>query len=305
MSLLNYWKTRGLLMGSAVLTVAAGVYLSSAMGFPAPGVWHVSALLQPSPGVALGALAAVLALGIGVGTALAGRVRGEAGLMVGCLGWAALSWRSGSIAQALFTAPEAGTYVRFAMELAALGVLLVIGQAVVVMMRAQGALKADKKLDGIELDAAHPAQVAIAMAATAGVYLVLTYFLLASIEKQQSIWGCAVAGWIAASAVHYFMGVDLPVWSLWPGVLIGAAGAYVYAGVSAPGVPGIAFVPFPPARALPLDHASAGVAAAIFGYWDARRWRRPNTVVESSASATSRSSSASSTRGPAETMPLG
>lgn len=276
---LQYWRIRVLMVLSALVTMGAAWGASRGLGFPGGGVRHPVVLLQPSPAIGIAAVIAVLAVGLIVGTVIAGRIRAEAGLLAAAFGWLTFTWNSGTVAQALFAAPTADTYFRFAVETAMLGVFLGAGQAVLVTLRKSGKLARDETRDGIKLDNATPGQLALGFVGTAVGYVVLAYLLIATPDKQQAVLGCAVAAWVAASLAHYFIEADLPIWVFWSAVVTAAVGAYLYAGASAPGVPAIGQAGFPPARALPLDHASAGVIGSLFGYWDARRWRRPSPAI--------------------------
>lgn len=286
MGLIHYWTTRGLVIVGAVLAMVVGWAVVRVAGVPAAGVVHGSLVLQPNPAVAIGVTAVAVVLAGVVGLAVAGRVRAGAAVFCGVFVLVAISVHTQGLRAVLFAAPTAGTYVRLAVETAVLGGVIAACHALGAMAVRRGLVKSDEEQDGFGRDDVLPpagvGETVLAVLLTAAVYVLVAWFMLPTDLKQQALLGCAVAGFGATAIVHYFVMPRAPAWGFWAGVLLGAAGAFAYAS-TVPGVPAVGEVAIPPARALPIDHASAGVAAAMAGYWYSRKWRQADVEAQAEA----------------------
>jgi hypothetical protein len=269
----TYLLTRTLLIAAAVVAGLIAVYGGAAANVPAAGETHPALLLQPSPYWAVIGVGLLMFLAAIAGTIIAGRVRPDAGIFAA--GWVALtiSWNSGTIRDALFITPAAGTYLTLAMETALLALLLAVPQFLLRSAVRTGAIRPDHSRDGIAPADAGLPNIAIAVAATAAIYVALSMLMVVTVDKRQAIFGTAAAAFTAAAAVHYFLAPRAPAWAFWSGVMLGAVAAYLWA-FARPGTPDIGVVTIAPARALPLDHAAAAAVFAVYGYWSSRRWKR-------------------------------
>lgn len=282
MSLITYWKTRGGLIIGAGLAAGGGFVVSKLTGVPAVGMTHASLILQPTPALAFGVAAVVVFIGVVIGTLVAGRIRPDAGLFCGVFSLLAISIQSGRMRDVLFAAPSPNTYMMLAVETGILAAVLGLMQWGLVLLVTKGVLLNDEARDGMEAPSASASECLLAVLATAGLYALLAWFLLPTDLKKQSILGLGLAAFVAAAVVHHFIVTTAPAWTFWVGVMLAATGLYAY-GISSPGTPAIGVTAIPACRGLPIDHASAGVAAAILGYWYSRRWRRAS-IAEAEAS---------------------
>lgn len=284
MSLITYWKTRGSLMIGAGVAAGLGLLAGKVLGVPAVGTTHAALLLQPSAGKAFAVVVGVLALAGTLGTLIAGRIRPDAGLFCGVFSLLAISSQTGRMRDVLFEQPSSGTYIMLAVETGMLAAVLGAGQWVLSSLVKRGVLLGDDKRDGIDAPDATVGECLLAVVATAGAFALLTWFLVPTDDKKQAIFGVGLAAFIAAAAVHHLIVSVAPAWPFWVGVLLASTGLFAY-GSTQPGLPGIGVTAIPACRALPVDHASAGVAAAVLGYWYSRRWKR-NPETQSAMGAT-------------------
>lgn len=275
MALVNYWKTRGLMLIGAILCWMLGVGITKFLGFPAAGQHQASLLLQPNPAIALGVVLVGLVVAAIVGLLVAGRVRSGAGVFCAVFILAAISWHSGAMHDVLFVAPEANTYFKLAAETLILGLFIGLLQFLVHTGVSSGRLHADASRDGYVPDADDrnlKGDATLAVLLTAAAYVLIAFFLIPVDDKKQAMVGVACAAFAATAAIHYFILPTVAGWPFWAGIMLGAFVSFAYSGI-APGIPSIGVVDFPPARALPIDHASAGVAASLAAYWYSRKWR--------------------------------
>lgn len=273
MSLVNYWRTRGLLILGAAGCWGVGTAVTKYHLVPSLGEHQASLLLQPSPVISIAVVIAAVLVGSLIGIVVAGRVRPGAGVFCPAFVLIAISWHSGSIRDVLFVAPVPGTYLRLAAECALLAGVLGACQLLVSFATRAGLLAPDQARDGIDAPHASIGESALATLLTAAAYVLLCWFLLPTDLKTQAIVGCAVAGFVAAAAVHHLILPNVPGTPFWAGVMLGAVVTFAFASTT-PGIPAIGAPEVPPTRALPIDHAGAGLAAAVLGYWYSRRWKR-------------------------------
>ena len=132
----------------------------------------------------------------------------------------------------------------------------------------------DNQRDGVDNSDHTAVQKWGALATQILVMAFVVMILCATDSKKQALLAVFMGAVAGAMAAHAFFAVQPSVW-YWAGPLaVGVAGyvmAYFNSGVP-PWQTGI--IAISPARALPLDYASAGPAGAILGYWMSRRWQR-------------------------------
>ena len=268
----TYQRARFLLTLSAVIAFIIFWYIGHWFHIPFDRNYEDSLLLQSNAAVDFLLITIGLALSVIVGTVIAGPIRYDAGLCTACLGLLALSCRGGEMRYVLFAHPGPGTYLSVLAELILLFLLLIAMAFFQKFFHTFGWLREDALRDGLpdmEHDLAEKLQAAGVQILVMGI---LVYFLCASDRKFQVIAAISIASFFGTFISHSIFPVRPSAW-FWTGPLVvGALGylwAYVQSGDWITGTP-----PNPLARALPLDYASVGPAAAIVGYWMSRRWRR-------------------------------
>lgn len=275
MSLVTYWRTRlTLLSGGAVACVLAAT-AGAAFGLPAVGSRAGSLLAQPSPVVAIVLTAAVIFISCLLGTLLGGRIRPDAGLFAAAFSLVALSWQSGRMRDVLFTfGPATNPFPYLALELVILAALMGLCQFAILLLVGRGIVAPDDARDGVPPPSSTTGEIVLAFLCTAGATAILAWFLIPTDGKQQAVIGIGLAAFIATAAVHFIISPTTPLWPHWLGVVAAGIAMYGYA-YSDPGVLSTGVIDVPPARALPLDFAGAGIVGATGAYWYARHWKRP------------------------------
>src|SRR5258706_8814373 len=129
MNLLNsYQRARLLLLTGSILCFLAFWFSAKTFHIP-PYPGHDSSLLLSSPYLLpFLIIAVVMAISVLIGTAVAGMVRFNAGLLTACLGLSALSFRGGDTRHSIFTAlslvgPDR-MFLRYFFELLILSIMI-------------------------------------------------------------------------------------------------------------------------------------------------------------------------------------
>lgn len=278
MSLITYWRTRSLLLGSGAAACALAATVFAAIGLPATSSPSPVLLTQPSPVQLWVLVALLLGVSAAIGTLIGGRIRPDAGLFAAACGLVAVSWSTGSVRHLLFSLPPGDRpFVWMAVETGLLAGLMGGVQLALLGLVRRGVLLDDGQRDGVPAPSSSAGENVLALLCTAGAYVLLAFFFLPTDQKKQAIFGVGFAAGFASLVVHYVIVPRTPGWPLWVGTMLGGLGMYVYAGATLQpeGYLATGFVELAPARAAPLDLAGAGVAGSLIGYWYARRWRRP------------------------------
>ena len=243
-------------------------------------------LAQPSPAKALLVTGVLFLASVVLGSAIAGTVQFEAGFFCAAFAMAALSMRAGPMRETLFVASGPGIYLRLALELAFLYLLLGIGWSVLGALVQTGVVRAEAPISPTD-DADEPIdQRLLGTLAQAVAMSILIMILCRSDDKAQALVSVGVSALVATLASHQFVPARPSVW-FWIGpALVGLAG-YVgtYFHPSGWNVGDVRGFFAPLARPLPIDYATFGTAGAILGYWTSRRWQRGRAQAELQANA--------------------
>jgi len=292
MNFLNsYQRARLLLLTGSVVCFIAFWFSASVFHItPYPG--HDGSLLIASPGVLdFLIIAIVLGISVAIGTAIAGMVRFNAGLLTACLGLAALSFRGGqtrpTILLGLTQVGISQLFLRFFFELLVLSIFLGIAWYVLRSLYTVGKLRDRETSIMNEGDAGH----LYGELSSLGVQFMLTMLLvmlIAQSESKQQVMGAIFIGaWGASAFAHTFFPTGPRSWYWLPPLLVGLVGyllafAFTPAGVSTADFRGSFAGLY---RPMPLDYASMGPAGAIIGHWMSRRWQRDRTAAQNAAPA--------------------
>ncbi len=287
MNLLNsYQRARLLLLTGSILCFAA--FWFSAAVFRIPFYPHYqSSLFLHSPFVLpVLIIAVVMAVSVAIGTAIAGMVRFNAGLLTACLGLSALSFRGGHPRQTLLWSlsvlDQSQIFTRFFLELLILSVFL--GAAWYVLRNLYTAGKLRDRETPI-MNEGDPGQLPGEISSL-GVQFVLTALLIMLIAqtdaKQQAMAAIFIGSWGASAFAHTFFPTGPRSWYWLPPLLVGLAG-YLLAFAVTPA--GLTTADFRGSfaglyRPMPLDYASMGPAGAIIGHWMSRRWQRERNAMQ-------------------------
>jgi hypothetical protein len=287
MNFLNsYQRARLLLLtGSVVCFIAFWVSASVFHITPYPG--HDGSLLIDSPHVLdFLIIAIMLAISVAIGTAIAGMVRFNAGLLTACLGLSALSFRGGQTRPTiLFGLTEVGVsqlFLRFFLELLVLSIFLGIAWYLLRSLYTAGKLRDRETPIMGEGDAGH-VYADISSLAVQFILTALLVMLIAQSETKQQVMGAIFVGaWGASAFAHSFFPTGPRSWYWLPPLLVGLLG-YLLAWAFPPN--GLLTADFRGSfaglyRPLPLDYASMGPAGAIIGHWMSRRWQRERSAAQ-------------------------
>lgn len=264
-----------MLLAGGALACGLAYTAGGALGLPAVGTRAGSLLAQPSPAWAIVVAAGLMVVSCALGTLVGGRIRPDAGIFAAAFGLVAVSWHSGTMRDVLFAAgSNSNPFLMLALETAILGCVLGVCQYVLLRMVKSELLAPDDARDGVPGPSATTGEMVLAGLCTAAATALLAWFFLPTDGKQQAIFGLGLAAFLATAGVHYLIAPQTPLWPHWVGVILAGVAVFAYAS-SSPGVVAIGFVAVPPARALPIDFAGAGVVGATGAYWYSRRWKRP------------------------------
>jgi hypothetical protein len=285
MNLLNsYQRARLLLLTGSILCFIAFWFSARVFHIP-PYPGYQSALFVSSLFVLpLLIIAIVLAISVAIGTAVAGMVRFNAGLLTASLGLAALSFRGGEPRHTLlWVLSRIGTdqiFPRFFLELLLVSVLLGIAWYILRMLYTAGKLRDRETPIMGEGDASHVS----AEVSSLGVQFILTALLIMLIAqseaKQQVMAAIFFGSWGASAFAHTFFPTGPRSWYWLPPLLVGLFG-FLLAWLFPP--TGLLTADFRGSfaglyRPTPLDYASMGPAGAIIGHWMSRRWQRDRSA---------------------------
>jgi hypothetical protein len=243
-------------------------------------------LVQPSPAKALLVTGVLFLASVVIGSAIAGTIQFEAGFFCAAFAMAALSMRAGPMRQTLFVASGPAIYVRLALEIAFLYLLLGIGWSIVSALVQTGVVRAAAPISPAD-ETDEPIDQRLLGTLTQAVAMsILMMILCRSDDKAQALASVGVSALLATLAAHQFVPARPSAW-FWTGpALVGLAGyigTYFHpSGWNIGDVRGF-FAPL--ARPLPIDYASFGTAGAILGCWTSRRWQRGRVQAELQANA--------------------
>ncbi|HEV8291182.1 MAG TPA: hypothetical protein VGP94_04645 [Tepidisphaeraceae bacterium] len=287
MNLLNsYQRARLLLLTGSILCFVAFWYSGRVFHIP-PYAGYQPALFLSSPYILpILIITIVLAISVAIGTAIAGMVRFNAGLLTALFGLAALSFRGGeprhTMLWALSRIGPDSIFLRFFLELLLLSVLVGIAWYILRMLYTAGKLRDRETPIMAEGDAPHVS----AEASSLGVQFILTALLIMLIAqseaKQQVMAAIFIGSWGASAFAHTFFPTGPRSWYWLPPLLVGLFG-FLLAWLFSP--TGLFTADFRGSfaglyRPMPLDYASMGPAGAIIGHWMSRRWQRDRAVSQ-------------------------
>jgi len=231
-------------------------------------------------------IAVVLAISVAIGTAVAGMVRFNAGLLTASLGLSALSFRGGDPRHTILWANSVvgpdRIYMRFFFELLILSVMVGIAWVVLRNLYTAGKLR-DRETASIRenetLDAVAEASSLMAQFIVTALLIML---FAQSEAKQQAMAAIFVASSAGSAIAHTSSPTGPRSWYWLPPLLVGLFGyllAYFFppAGLLTADVRGSFAGLY---RPMPLDYASMGPAGAIIGHWMSRRWQRDRTASQ-------------------------
>jgi hypothetical protein len=282
-----YRRARLLLLGGVVASFLLYYWASRVMGVPPESGHQASLIVQGAPVASVLVTVVVFAIALAIGTALAGMIRFNAGLLAACLGLAAISLRGGDTRRmwlyAMSVTSANGLFVRFAVEAALLGALIGAAWWVLRGLHIKGTLKdreSESMLDTPEHEAANErAAFGTQLAITAvGIYL-----LAQSDAKGQALAAVFIASFAGSAVAHTSFSTGPRSWYWLPPIAL-AFLAYLVCSFSPP-ENGLTLANprnhmlIPLVRPLPLDYASLGTAGAILGHWMSRRWQKDRLAM--------------------------
>jgi hypothetical protein len=257
---------------------------------PVHGGYEDSVLQQPSSVLTLVLIAITLAVCTAIGTLFAGMVRFNGGLAAACIGMAALSVRGGSSRAAIFWAEGhgrvPGIFGKMAIETVILGAMVAGLWWVLRRLYLTGKLK-DREGPP---DSHHTAELHSNALPSLGVQtlatLILVMLLTPAEAKAQALVAVFIASWGGSVIAHQLFPTSTSAWYFVPPLIVGVIG-YTVAWFNPDGaaIASLSGTFAPLARPLPLDYASAGIAAAIIGHWTSRRWQREKQAEAAAAAA--------------------
>jgi hypothetical protein len=274
-SMSSYQRARLLLTLGAITCFVLFWLASAAMDVPAYEGFSVSLLTQPSPFLALLLVVVMTMLCVLVGTAIAGTIRFDAGLVTAAIGLTAISMRGGPIRYTLMGSTGPQVFLTLVAELMILYAVLGLAWGVLWLLKGRNMLLDDPLRDAASGGDESASQRLLALATQAVVTALVMVLLVQTGEKAQVLVSLGIASYLGTLVAHGLFPTRPSVW-YWGGpFVVGAAGylmAYVGSGNWMIGEVG----GYAPAlgRPLPLDYAGAGTTGAILAYWASRRWQR-------------------------------
>ncbi|HEV8608357.1 MAG TPA: hypothetical protein VGQ99_23695 [Tepidisphaeraceae bacterium] len=290
MNLLNsYQRARILLLTGSVLCFVAFWWTAKTFHIPPYPGYQASILVHGPVVLPFVIIAVVMAVCVLVGTAVAGMVRFNAGLLTATLGLAALSARGGeprhTVLSALSLVGPGQMYLRFFAELFLLSLMIGAAWWVLRMLYTAGKLR-DRETAGMREGEGGDITAEISSLAAQFMITALGIMLIAQSEaKQQAMAAIFIASFGGSAIAHTSMPTGPRSWYWLPPLLVGLFGfllAYFITpqGLMTAEVRG-AFAGL--YRPMPLDYASMGPAGAIIGHWMSRRWQRDRDAAQSAA----------------------
>ena len=290
MNLLNsYQRARILLLSGSILCFIAFWFSASVFHIPLNPGYESALFLQPPFILPILVAAIVLGISLAIGTAIAGMVRFNAGLLTACLGLSALSFRGGEPRHTVLWASSImgpnHIFVRFFLELLVLSIFLGAAWYFLRNLYTAGKLRDRETPIMGEGDAGHISDELFSL----GVQFILTallIMLIAQVEaKQQAMAAIFIGSWAASAFAHTFFPTGPRSWYWLPPLLVGLVG-YLLASAFEP--TGLLTADFRGSfaglyRPMPLDYASMGPAGAVIGHWMSRRWQRDRDTAQKQA----------------------
>ena len=287
MNLLNsYQRARILLLTGSILCFMAFWFSGSVFHIPLYPGYQSSLSLQPPYLLPFLIILVVLSVSLAIGTAIAGMVRFNAGLLTACLGLCALSFRGGeprhTVLWSISLLGPNQIFPRFFLELLILSIFIAVAWYVLRNLYTAGKLRDRETPMMSESDPGH-IQAEFSSLAVQFILTALLIMLIAQTDaKQQAMAAIFLGSWAASAFAHTFFPTGPRSWYWLPPLLVGLAG-YLLAWAVVP--TGLMTADFRGSfaglyRPMPLDYASMGPAGAIIGHWMSRRWQRDRNAVQ-------------------------
>ncbi|MCY2954110.1 MAG: hypothetical protein NTU53_19400 [Planctomycetota bacterium] len=276
-----YQRARILLLSASIACFCIFWWAGAIFRIPVHPGHEASLLQQPSPVVALLVVAVVLVLCVAVGTAIAGMVRYDAGLVAGAIGLAALSARGGSVQHSIFWGLAHGNssalFLVLLVETAILAVLVGLCAWALARLYRNGIVRDRESNIALAIEPSISGEVATLLVQT--VLTAIGMLVLArSPVKQQAIAAVAISSFVGAALTESLLPIASRALCWLPPMLVGMIGYAAVWSDPAGYLTGNLSSSFSAlAVPLPLDYASAGPAGALLGYWMGRRWARQRT----------------------------
>jgi hypothetical protein len=284
MNLLNsYQRARILLLTGSVLCFIA--FWTAARMFHIPPYPGVDASLTVGSSFLLPfiVIGVVMAVSVLIGTAVAGMVRFNAGLLTACLGLSALSFRGGDTRHSIFTAlsllgPDR-IFLRYFFELLILSIMIGAAWYILRNLYTAGKLRDRETASMRDNETIDTIAESSSLAAQFIVTGLLVMLLAQSEAKQQVMAAIFIASFAGSAIAHTSSPTGPRSWYWLPPLLVGLFGFLLAQFFTPTGLPAADFRGSFAGlyRPLPLDYASMGPAGAIIGHWMSRRWQRDRT----------------------------
>ena len=276
---LEAWSEASLL--SRVLTTTGCVLgaawawgICAMAGLPAMPGYDASLFFQPAPVIAIFAVAVVVLGATFLGSAVAGRVRFEAGLLSAAVALMVMSSWFGTMRVAVTSVASPMSLLNLAIETTLLFIFLLAGVALIRALRATGLVRPSDASQTRESSSSH--NNLFATFTHVVVMIVLMQILMATDQKAQAIFSVGGSSLVAGIAAQWLFPTRR-VFFLWIAPLIVAWIGYLFESISPSGSWQIGVISQPLARAIPLDYAGAGVAGAILAFWSTDESGEPST----------------------------
>ena len=278
-----YQRARLLLLSSAILCFCGFWWGGVLFRVPVHRGYEASLLQQPQRMVAILLVAMGLFACVAIGTAVAGMIRFNAGMLTAGIGLSALSARGGTIRDAILwelakghlaaasQAAGAGIFLQLALETALLAAVLGLLWLILLQLH-HGRIIQDREGPAV-FDEGGEVLMSLTLQ---GMITALMVLLLAATEaKHQVVAATAIGSFIGAVGAQALLPTT-PRSATWlPPMLVGIVG-YLLAYFDPAGIVTANLHGWTAglARPLPLDYAGIGMAAAVMGHWIARQWTR-------------------------------
>ena len=281
MTILNsYQRARFLLLSGSILCFIAFWFSGQLFHIPPYPGDQSSVLIHSPHALPLVVIAIVLAISVAIGTAVAGMVRFNAGLLTAALGLAALSFRGGeprhTVLWAISVVGPGEIFFRFFLELLILSILIGAAWYILRTLYTAGKLR-DRETAGMrDGESGDLTDEIISLGVQFFVTALLIMLMAMSEAKQQAMAAIFLGAFGGSAIAHSFFPTGPRSWYWLPPLLVGLCG-FLMAWLFMPN--GLMTADFRCAfaglyRPMPLDYASMGPAGAIIGHWMSRRWQR-------------------------------
>jgi hypothetical protein len=265
---------------AGLLALAVFSFASNAFHIPFHRGYDDSLVHHPSPAVAFLVTAACLFASVVIGTIVAGHIRFDAGLCAACVGLLTFSLRAGPLRYVLFDAASPAVYLSFFVELVLVYALVGAASFLQTFFHSLGFLRDDVFRDGLA-DTEDPLSDKLQAAFVQTLVMAfVVYFVAQNDQKNQVLFAVGLGSFLGTTLAHHLYPVRPSFW-FWIGPLVVGSVGYLWAYASPAPDLIIGSAPNPLARALPVDYASVGPAAAIIAYWYSRRRKRDEVAQNS------------------------